>query len=124
MTRPVARVSSPGEVAALVPDLIGFHPAASLVALALDGRKRVGLTLRVDLVDPAHQAALVAQVARALVRGRARRALLLVFTDEPDGARELPQADLVQAVTARLETAGIPVEEAVLVREGLSLIHI
>jgi hypothetical protein len=51
MTAPtVARLSTPGDLLAVVPALCGFAPAESLVVLSLRGpRRRVGLTARVDL---------------------------------------------------------------------------
>lgn len=46
----VARVRSPADLAACVPELLGFHAAESLVVLALrEPHGRLGLTMRMDL---------------------------------------------------------------------------
>lgn len=61
MSAPTAgriRLADPSELIAAVPHLLGFHPTSSVVLLALHG-KRLGLTLRADLVDD-DQAALLA----------------------------------------------------------------
>src|SRR5512144_616101 len=47
---PRLRLRSPGEILALVPYLLGFHPSESLVLVAVRGpRRRIVCTLRWDL---------------------------------------------------------------------------
>ncbi len=49
---PVSKMRGPGDVAVMIPYLLGFQPLESLVLVALEGaRKRFGPVLRVDLVD-------------------------------------------------------------------------
>ena len=84
--RPVARLTSPGEIAAVVPVLCGFVPEESLVVVSLRGpRKRVGLTMRFDLAwavgDPAVAAA---EVAARLALDGASQVVLVVYSAEPD----------------------------------------
>lgn len=84
--RPVARLTSPGEIAAVVPVLCGFEPEESLVVVSLRGpRKRVGLTMRFDLAwavgDPAVAAA---EVAARLALDGASQVVLVVYSAEPD----------------------------------------
>ena len=84
--RPVARLTSPGEIAAVVPVLCGFVPEESLVVVSLRGpRKRVGLTMRFDLAwavgDPALAAA---EVAARLALDGASQVVLVVYSAEPD----------------------------------------
>ena len=84
--RPVARLTSPGEIAAVVPVLCGFVPEESLVVVSLRGpRKRVGLTMRFDLAwavgDPAVAAA---EVAARLALDGAAQVVLVVYSTEPD----------------------------------------
>jgi hypothetical protein len=65
MTAPTLR--TPNDVVAAVPYLFGFHPADSLVVLAVrDGR--LVLQLRVDLPPPSLVAATTAQVAQTIAR--------------------------------------------------------
>src|SRR3712207_3632926 len=53
----VARLSSPGEILAVLPSLCGFRPQESLVLMSLRGqRQRLGLTARVDLPDEGAEA--------------------------------------------------------------------
>jgi Domain of unknown function (DUF4192) len=69
-TRPRVRLTGPGALVACLPQLIGFPPVESVVLVGLvpapNGRRQVGLTLRVDLdavlavsrpVGPAHDRA-------------------------------------------------------------------
>lgn len=109
------RVGTPGQIAALVPHLIGFTPHESLVALSLRGpRRRVGLTLRADLTSGP---ALVDQVVAAMRRDGAAAVALVVHTDQPSGAAH-PWSALVAAVEADLAGHGVEVTEALLVRAG------
>jgi hypothetical protein len=115
-TRPVARLKEPGEMVAFVPHVCGFVPTESLVAMSLRGpRRRVGLTLRFDLPGADALAAAAAEVTARVVHDGGTEALLFVWTEE---AGELVRADLVEAVTAALEDAGVGVQEALLVRGG------
>ena len=59
---PTLRLSTPGDLIAAVPVLMGFHPRDSLVVIstACPVGGRVGLTLRVDLPAPEHRAELAA----------------------------------------------------------------
>jgi len=50
MAAPALTLRSPGEIAAVVPYLTGFVPHESLVAIGLR-KRRVGLTMRIDLAD-------------------------------------------------------------------------
>ena len=52
--RPILRLTRPGDIAAAVPALCGFAPQDSVVVLSLRGsRRRLGVTVRVDLPPPA-----------------------------------------------------------------------
>lgn len=114
--RPVARLRSPGELAAAVPWLCGFVPTESLVLLSLRGPgSRLGLTVRVDLPPEPGPAALVDELAARLAYDGATAAAVLVHTDEPGF---LPRADLVRAVAAALRAAGVEPLDRLLVRDG------
>ena len=108
-----ARLRTPGDVAAVIPALCGFHPRDSVVVLSLRGpRRRLGLTMRLDL-PPAEQVDDVAVALLARVRqDGGRAAVVAVFCDE--GRR----ADLVEALVAAGEDIAAPVVEAVHVACG------
>src|SRR3712207_6314035 len=61
----VVRLEDGGDLAAALPVLVGFVPRQSLVLVALGGAtgRRVGLTARVDLPDPAHAARIAGALA-------------------------------------------------------------
>ncbi|MFI5068282.1 MAG: DUF4192 family protein, partial [Streptosporangiales bacterium] len=51
--QPRVRVSSPADLLAVVPRLLGFHPTASLVVIgAGPPRGRIEVAFRYDLPDP------------------------------------------------------------------------
>ena len=60
------RLTDPGEIAAGLPQLLGFRPRESVVLVSLTGPRasRVGLTVRGDLPPPEH----VRELASGLVR--------------------------------------------------------
>ena len=100
---PVARVTSPGQLAAAVPHMMGFVPSESLVVLCgHEPRGRLGLTMRFDLPDddgPYDTAYVVDEVADRVRAEGATRYSLLVYTDQP-GA--LPYQDLVEDICDEL----------------------
>ncbi len=112
----VARLSSPGEIAAALPHVCGFVPTESLVVVALRGpRKRMGLTMRFDLAACGPVDLVAADVVARLRQAEASTALLVVFTEQEG---PLPRSELVAAVSASCEADGIAVHEALLVRTG------
>ncbi len=126
-TRPVARLTSPADIVAVIPSLCGFVPQESLIAVSLRGpRKRVGLTMRFDLdwaVDDPVAAA--QEVAARLALDAAERVVLVVFADtdtdtdpETDADEGLAWAGLVDAVQDACEQQEMLLEEAVLVARG------
>ena len=117
-SRPVARLTSPGEMVAFVPHLCGFVPTESLVVVSLRGsRRRVGLALRIDLDACRDEAAAAEEVAARVVHDGGGEVLLSVWTEAGDGAQRA-RTTLVEAVTAALGAAGVGVHEALLVRAG------
>lgn len=114
--RPVARLSSPGEVVAIVPVLCGFVPQESLVVVSLRGRRsRIGLTMRFDLGWAASDPLAAAEeVAARLALDGAVRCLLVVFSSTPG---PLAWSGLVDQVSDACSSGGIAVKEALLVRD-------
>lgn len=120
---PVARLGGPGDIAAAVPWILGFHPRESLVLVSLKppvgaGGPRVGLVLRLDL-DEVRSSAAAGRAVDYLVEDGAASLIVLVATDAPHrpGAR-LPGAPLLRRVARAAQARGLEVDEAVLVRDG------
>jgi hypothetical protein len=113
--RPAVRLSSPTELLAAVPYLLGFHPTSSLVVLLMDGR-RVVLTARLDLPTsvedvPGMHATVDRLVASPCVPGATGVVLV--------GYGNAEQVDTaVRAATAALATVYVAVQEALRVADG------
>jgi hypothetical protein len=111
MSAPTAgsiRLSNPSELIAAVPHLLGFHPRDSVVLLTLNGRK-LGLTLRADLVvpDQAHQ--LAEQLLRPITRAQPSGIALVVIGGDLNVDDDLPHRALVTALAHALDGAGLSV---------------
>ncbi|MCW2679705.1 MAG: uncharacterized protein JWM62_1106 [Frankiales bacterium] len=105
-SRPVARLSSPGDLVATVPSLCGFVPQDSLVLLSLRGaRRRLGLTIRLDLPPAALQPEVVPALVDRVVQDGGSAAVLVLYADAPDPA-------LASRVQSACEAAGVRVVES------------
>lgn len=105
-------LTSPHDLLAAIPFLIGYHPQNSLVLVSLK-EDAVGMAMRVDL--PTDIAAECYDLLAAhFVREAAQAALIVAYADEnsPD-----PEAILICA-SAALVRAGIEIKESLLVREN------
>lgn len=114
MSRPAAlpRLSGPGELVAALPVLCGFAPAESLVVVCLQGAgPRVGLTVRLDLPEPAQELLVVQEVGTRLRAAGMRRAYALVVTEDPG---EEPRPGLMAALQA---LRGVDLLDLLLVRD-------
>jgi hypothetical protein len=110
----VARLSTPGEILAVLPSLCGFPPDESLVLLSLRGpRRRVGLTARVDLPGPVDEPA-VAQLCAERMAGDGAAAVVLAVHSE-QGRRE----GFVELVRRACTDVRLEVVEALHVEGGL-----
>jgi hypothetical protein len=113
---PVVRLTSPGEIAAAVPHLCGFVPTESLVAVSLRGeRKRIGLTLRLDLHPPDLDEEVAEQVASRLAHDQASAVVLAIYTDEPG---DRPREELMRGLIDAVEERRMTIMEGLLVRGG------
>ena len=119
-TRPVVvKFSSPVDIVGAVPSLLGFHPAESVVVMCLRGpRKRTGLTMRIDLIDPKYDEGFAAETARRVAADNANGAIVVCYTEAPDEHDRLPRAGLVDELIAQLLRRGVSIAEALLVRAG------
>lgn len=127
------RIADPGDLAAGLPQLLGYRPRESVVLVSLGGEtgRRVGLTLRADLPPAGSARELAAALARSLATDRPRAALALVVSEAPDEpvrllpagvgpgggcGTDLPHRSLVHDLVLALDAVGLPVDQALLVR--------
>ncbi|MBT9254841.1 DUF4192 domain-containing protein [Phycicoccus sp. MAQZ13P-2] len=106
-------VHGPDELLAVLPYQLGYHPTRSVVVVALDRRRRVHFTARVDLPPEDH----VVETVEALL-GPVRReldgpVLLLGYEDEPHASDPL-----LLALLEALESHGAEVADVAVVRGG------
>ena len=103
----VAKLSSPGEILAVLPSLCGFRPEESLVVLSLRGpRKRVGMTARIDLPPEPDEAAVAELCVDRLAADGAAHVVAVVYSTH--GRR----AALVDAVRDACDARQLAVVEA------------
>jgi hypothetical protein len=118
------RLSDPGDVAAALPQLLGFRPQESLVAVSLRGGagRQLGLTARVDLPAPEQRRPVLDGVVRSLRTDRPDAVLLLVVSEDDDvtglPAPQLPHRALVHEAVLAFHRVGLAVREVLLVRRG------
>lgn len=119
MSELVVSLGSPGEVAAVLPGLLGFHARDSLVVILLEDRE-VRLTMRIDLpgVDVLDEAGIlpVVEIVRAAEAAEATGALI-VIVDPVDGDRSY-WSDRVGVLADVLAEAELPVVDGILVQGG------
>ncbi|NEK56898.1 DUF4192 domain-containing protein [Geodermatophilus sabuli] len=130
--RAEVRIADPGEVAAALPHLIGFHPHESLLLVALGGPSggRVGLPVRGDLPVRAAAPGVVEALVRSVATDDPAAVVVAVVSEAPDDCAPLPgqppgeavaglphRAVVHDAVVA-LAARDIPVRDALLVRRG------
>lgn len=109
------KVSTPAELIATLPYLIGFHPADSIAVVAVRGRKIV-FAARHDLPEPA--------VPPAVVRAEAARMAALVARQGVTGTTVIGYGDAARVtptvlrVAEALQRAGLPVLDQLRVTDG------
>lgn len=111
MIEPKLRISSPGDLVAAVPYLLGFTPVDSLVVVGLQQR-RVIFQLRLDIPDVADQGAMAEYVASVVARQGVTGALVLGYGSE---AMVDP---VVGVVRAALDANDVSVLEMLRVSDG------
>lgn len=114
----VLRLSTPAGLLAAVPGLLGFTPSNSVVVLALSGR-RVGVTMRVDLPEPAaDERPMIDDVVPRVLRAapHADQAVVVVYPAEAAGHRDLlPWRGFVGELADALEAGGLELRDALCV---------
>ncbi|MEU5692730.1 DUF4192 domain-containing protein [Actinosynnema sp. NPDC020468] len=105
---PRTHVTTPADLLAAVPHLLGFHPSDSLVLLVLEGRA-ITLTLRTDLPPP-RGTPLSTGLLLPPVLDRADAVLVVVVGGGGgDPPEVLPEAELAAALEVALAVEGVPV---------------
>lgn len=110
----IIRAGSAQEFLALVPTLAGFHPSRSLVCVAFDGRRTVGV-LRHDLPRRARdRSALVSAIVSTLCRMPGVDAIAPVaYCDETFAEHgDAPERRLVDLLCRRASEAGFGIRDA------------
>ena len=102
----------PGDVIAVLPYQLGYHPSRSVVAVALRGR-RLGLVARSDLPPDDEACSTAASLVGPLLRDGATSVIVLGYEDVPDASQPV-----LAALVEQLERAGVDVVDAVVVRGG------
>jgi hypothetical protein len=113
---PRIRVGSLDGFLAIVPHLLGFHPARSMVVVGLDARRgRVVLAFRYNLPDPPDAAAakdIADHAAAVLARRRIKTAIAAGYGPGP------LVTPVAESVRAALRGAGIGVRDLLRVEDG------
>ena len=113
---PRIRVTSPAELLAVVPRLLGFHPSASLVVIGTGPpRERIELAFRYDLPDPPDPRTAGELAAHALSVLRHRRLGTVIAVGYGPGSLVTPVAD---ALAAALRSGGLRLQELLRVQDG------
>ena len=113
---PRVRLSSPADVLAVVPHLLGFHPARSFVVIGAAGaRERIKLGFRYDLPDPPRAAAADEIARHAVAVLHHNRVTTVIGAGYGPGQLVTPVADAVAAAARR---GGLRLRELMRVEEG------
>lgn len=102
----------PGDVLAVLPYQLGYHPRDSVVVVSLRGRQ-VGLVVRTDLPEEDHLGGAVSSLVGPLLRDGATSVFVAGYEEAVDAS--LPT---LLAIVEQLERAGVDVVDVAVVRGG------
>ena len=105
-------LTSPHDLLAAVPFMVGYHPKDSLVAMALREQKVV-MAMRMDYPDTEAMEAVSKTIASHLFREQASEAIVVGYL--PDTARAV---DPLAALREVIAESGVSVKECIEVRAG------
>lgn len=109
--QPALTIANPGELADVIPYLLGFHPQASVVLVGLHDRSVV-VTARIDLAELDIRA--TKELLEILSRNSCQSVVLALY-DECSSAPRLPHSDIIAQLTQACDAETIHVVEALLV---------
>jgi hypothetical protein len=108
------KLSTPAEILAAVPYLLGFTPEKSFVAICLRN-KQVGLTMRVD-IEMATQ--IRDEMIERMRADDADSAVFILFDPPGSPGRTRPGSSLMRNLTSAAERAGVQTKDALGIRAG------
>lgn len=108
-------LTSPHDLLAAIPFLIGYHPTDSLVIVSLK-EECVGMAMRVDYpnIDDAHATEAFDALVFHLLREGAQGALVVAYV--PDGRDD--GLEILENISTALARAEIPIRESLLIAGG------
>ena len=111
MTTSSIKLTSPNELLTVVPYLLGFMPANSLVTLCLSNN-RLGLTQRLDLPRPENAHDVASALLPSLITENPDSVILIGYEDQ-EGDSLLA----VESLTAALKSSAIDIHDRIIVRD-------
>ena len=111
-THTATELTSPHDLLAVVPFMVGYHPKDSLVVMALRDAK-VSMAMRVDFPDSESIASVSATVAGHLARELADEAIIVGYLPI-----DVTESDPLEIVRSIIALQGISVKECIVVRGG------
>ncbi|NED94989.1 DUF4192 domain-containing protein [Phytoactinopolyspora alkaliphila] len=118
-TKVKVSLKSPSEIISVIPRILGFHPAESLVILCMaKPGNEVGLVLRADLPDPGCSDDFAAEIAARAGSDDVGQVVLVWYTSRPDDGDQLPGRVQFTLLADEFRRRDISIPEALLVRDG------
>jgi hypothetical protein len=111
-THTATELTSPHDLLAAVPFMVGYHPKDSLVVMALKSSK-VAMAMRVDFPEPENMAAVSATIAGHLARESADEAIIVGYLPS-----EVTDSDPLAVVRSVISLQNILVKECIVVSDG------
>jgi len=112
VTTNAIRLTSPHELLAIVPFVLGFHPTSSIVVLCLSDN-RLGLTQRLDLPRPEDAHSVASALMPSLVNENPDSVILIGYEDSVGQSLAA-----LEALTAALQSAAMRIHDRLVVRDG------
>ena len=112
MTTNAITLTSPHELLAVVPYLLGFHPTNSIMVLCLRDR-RLGLAQRLDLPRSENADDVASTLLPSLITENPESVIAVGYEDHADDS--LPA---MEALTTALQSHSMPIHDRLVVRNG------